>query len=324
MWSKMLSLKNKVLWSAACLLMFSGSVLLTSNSPVNAVSPVVNIGETWTLHVGQSKVAATYGRNWDRVNLIMQGDGNLVLYQQRFHQGVWISDWIWQSATSGSGNWARMQGHGNLVVYSASNTPLWHSNNGGNWNSLFVLSGDGNMAIYNDGSATTTPQMTWQSHSSRVGHNTGSASSFTGPYADGAWHSYNTIEPTTNQRKHWDWRFNTQGAEWPYEPTDLTISHTGSTAGWVDVVWEEVPQTPGIAVTSCVTPLSGNRCDQFLIQFENTLNLYHSQVMTNAVCHEFGHTVGFDDGGWQAASCMTGANSSRLRWWERSLVNNRY
>jgi hypothetical protein len=64
--------------------------------------------------------------------LIMQGDGNLVLYGP--------SGALWASSTSGAGNWAVMQGDGNLVVYNSASHPLWATGTG--WaGSVLVVSG---------------------------------------------------------------------------------------------------------------------------------------------------------------------------------------
>jgi hypothetical protein len=54
----------------------------------------------------------------------MQGDGNLVEYEG--------ATAIWASGTSGSGNYAVMQGDGNFVVYNASNVAKWSSGTSGN------------------------------------------------------------------------------------------------------------------------------------------------------------------------------------------------
>jgi hypothetical protein len=75
--------------------------------------------------------------------LVMQADGNLVMYR--------TSDMKvrWHTVTAGSsGNWAVMQTDGNFVLYNSSNQPKWHSNTAGNPNSYLVVQDDGNLVIY--------------------------------------------------------------------------------------------------------------------------------------------------------------------------------
>jgi hypothetical protein len=53
------------------------------------------------------------------VRLLMQGDGNLVMYD-----GSWNP--VWDTGTQGnSGAWFAVQDDGNLVVYTSQGQPLW-------------------------------------------------------------------------------------------------------------------------------------------------------------------------------------------------------
>lgn len=55
-----------------------------------------------------------------RTRLVMQGDGNLVLYRDGRP--------LWNTGTPGNpGAWAVLQGDGNFVVYTAAGRPLWHT-----------------------------------------------------------------------------------------------------------------------------------------------------------------------------------------------------
>jgi hypothetical protein len=73
--------------------------------------------------------------------LIMQGDGNLVLYQG--------STALWASNTVGSAaDEAIMQGDGNFVLYTSSGTPVWASNTAGNAGAYLEVQNDGNVVIY--------------------------------------------------------------------------------------------------------------------------------------------------------------------------------
>lgn len=76
-----------------------------------------------------------------RFTLVMQGDGNLVLYKQ--------GAWIWQTATNGRGGQrAVMQGDGNFVLYTASNVPLFHTHTNGAVGAYLNVQNDGNMVVY--------------------------------------------------------------------------------------------------------------------------------------------------------------------------------
>lgn len=77
-----------------------------------------------------------------RYTLVMQGDGNLVLYSADTAS-------IWSSGTAGQpGSYAIMQNDGNLVVYNASNVPLWWSGTYGNGASTLKMQNDGNLVVY--------------------------------------------------------------------------------------------------------------------------------------------------------------------------------
>lgn len=81
-----------------------------------------------------------------RFDLVMQGDGNLVLYKG--------GQALWNTQTHGHpGAQAFFQDDGNLVVYSAGMSPLWSSETFGHPNAVLAVQDDGNLVIY-DG---TTP-----------------------------------------------------------------------------------------------------------------------------------------------------------------------
>jgi hypothetical protein len=74
-------------------------------------------------------------------SLIMQSDGNLVLYQG--------STALWASNTVGSGaDEAILQGDGNFVLYTSSGTPVWASNTAGNTGAYLNVQNDGNVVVY--------------------------------------------------------------------------------------------------------------------------------------------------------------------------------
>jgi surface antigen len=81
--------------------------------------------------------------------LIMQGDGNLVLYGPGMRAR-------WSSGTSGSGaNRAVMQSDGNLVLYRPNNTAAWSSGTAGRGQSTAIMQSDGNFVIYKNGGGAT-------------------------------------------------------------------------------------------------------------------------------------------------------------------------
>jgi hypothetical protein len=78
-----------------------------------------------------------------RFRLVLQADGNLVLYAPR---GIAL----WASNTAGHADvWnAVMQSDGNLVVYNVFGHPLWASNTAGHPGASLVAQSDGNLVIY--------------------------------------------------------------------------------------------------------------------------------------------------------------------------------
>ncbi|MGC3030517.1 protease pro-enzyme activation domain-containing protein [Burkholderia sp. DN3021] len=98
-----------------------------------------NINEGTTLNPGQ--ILYSPSRNHE---LVMQYDGNLVLYNMA--NGVAV----WNSGTSGnSGAYAAFQLDGNFVVYGAGGKALWSSSTyGTSYDQHLAVQDDGNMVIY--------------------------------------------------------------------------------------------------------------------------------------------------------------------------------
>lgn len=81
-----------------------------------------------------------------RFELVLGGDGNLVLYQG--------STALWSAKTSGKGGTvAYMQGDGNFVLYTAGGSPVWSSNTAGNSGAALSVQNDGNVVIYSSAGA---------------------------------------------------------------------------------------------------------------------------------------------------------------------------
>ena len=96
---------------------------------------------------GQGLLAANSITSADgRFELIMQTDGNLVIYGPQ-HQPVWASN------TSGHADVFDVifQTDGNLVVYTGQNKPLWASGTNGKPAASVVMQNDGNLVIYDSG-----------------------------------------------------------------------------------------------------------------------------------------------------------------------------
>lgn len=111
-----------------------------SNQPqsqLNVVNP--RLGRGGILFVGQRLETADRTRM-----LILQGDGNLVLYNASMRA-------LWSSVTSGKpASFLVMQLDGNLVLYDTSMRPLWASGTDGRGASRLVLQDDTNLVIYRD------------------------------------------------------------------------------------------------------------------------------------------------------------------------------
>ena len=80
------------------------------------------------------------------LKLVVQGDGNLVLYDA-------ASQPLWNTGTSGQGVAPYklfLQGDGNLVLYDANSTALWNSSTSGQGVAPYklVLQDDHNLVLY--------------------------------------------------------------------------------------------------------------------------------------------------------------------------------
>jgi hypothetical protein len=110
------------------------SVFLSLLAASPAIADLLNPGQVIT--VGESVLS-----NNRQYRLILQNDGNLVLYQE----GVKA---LWATGTQGKpAALAAMQTDGNFVVYDANGQPLWHS--GIQSQGAFLnVQDDGNLVIY--------------------------------------------------------------------------------------------------------------------------------------------------------------------------------
>ena len=76
-------------------------------------------------------------------HLIMQGDGNLVLYRSDNGRALWATN-TWSSPV----NHAVMQGDGNFVCYDAGGRPYWATCTDGHPGAYITLQDDGNLVLY--------------------------------------------------------------------------------------------------------------------------------------------------------------------------------
>ncbi len=99
------------------------------------------------LRAGQELLTGDQRYSCDgRFLLVMQGDGNLVLY--------WVGQLaLWSSNTTGTGaNRAVLLDDGNFVVLDTSGTPYWSSGTSGLTGAFVGVQNDGNLVVYDGGS----------------------------------------------------------------------------------------------------------------------------------------------------------------------------
>jgi len=97
--------------------------------------------------------------NNGRYTLIMQRDGNLVLYE-RGGRAVWDTG-TWGGPPETLPIRAEMQHDGNFVLYDAVNEPRWDSGTWNNAGSRIVLQDDRNLVIYNRNNQALWDSGTW-------------------------------------------------------------------------------------------------------------------------------------------------------------------
>ncbi|GLS17681.1 hypothetical protein GCM10007874_06960 [Labrys miyagiensis] len=96
------------------------------------------------LNPGQSLFTnQSLNSNDGRFTLILQTDGNLVLYRTQDHRALWATGTNGQDT-----HHAIMQGDGNFVLYHENNTAAWASGTNGKPGSYLILQNDGNLVIY--------------------------------------------------------------------------------------------------------------------------------------------------------------------------------
>ncbi|MCQ4042031.1 hypothetical protein [Streptantibioticus rubrisoli] len=101
------------------------------------------------------KLQAGWWTQAQYTRLVVQLDGNFVMYRNSDGKA------IWSSRTSGhSGAYVDMQGDGNLVVYPSSGSALWASGTWGHSGAYASMQDDGNLVVH-----TSTSGALWSSNS---------------------------------------------------------------------------------------------------------------------------------------------------------------
>lgn len=100
------------------------------------------IGGNW-VNPDQPLTSGEYTRSTDgRYALLMQTDGNLVVYGPGFHD-IWSNGW-----GNHPGAYLILQDDGNIVEYSASGSPLWGTGTVGQTTTYINMQTDGDLAAY--------------------------------------------------------------------------------------------------------------------------------------------------------------------------------
>ena len=100
---------------------------------------------------GQLAIGQPYYSANLQYRLIMQSDGNLVLYDS-------ANNAVWHSVTYGNpGSNCFLQSDGNFVIYNQNGQPIWHTYTNGNDGASLQISNDGKIRIRKNN------QTLWQS-----------------------------------------------------------------------------------------------------------------------------------------------------------------
>ncbi|MHC5256255.1 mannose-binding protein [Streptomyces sp. UC4497] len=98
---------------------------------------VTTIGAPSVLEVNQAWTT-------NRIRMIMQPDGNLVVYNEKNKP-------IWASMTFGERHRAIFQNDGNLVIHNADDRPIWASKSHGHEGARLILRADAKVVIVHNG-----------------------------------------------------------------------------------------------------------------------------------------------------------------------------
>jgi hypothetical protein len=99
---------------------------------------VDRMSQNQQLNVGHSIISQN-----GQCKLVLQSDGNLVLYWLNNNRPLWASNTLGRGASN-----AVMQSDGNFVLYKSDGTALWASGTNGNPGAVVVMQNDGNLVVY--------------------------------------------------------------------------------------------------------------------------------------------------------------------------------
>ncbi|WP_308013979.1 hypothetical protein [Streptantibioticus parmotrematis] len=108
-----------------------------------------------------TKMTAGWWTQSTTTRLVMQADGNLVLYRDSDGVALWSA-----KSNGNAGAYAYMQSDGNFVVYKSTGAPgkggaLWSSGTYGNSGAYAVAQNDGNLVVYKKGGSATAGGQLW-------------------------------------------------------------------------------------------------------------------------------------------------------------------
>jgi hypothetical protein len=135
-------MQNRAVITAAVLAAAVGACVASPIKVAAATVGVLSPGQV--LSTGQSLRSAN-SQGTGQFSLVMQTDGNLVLYDPN-NQPLWSTS-TWGHSVRG----AFMQTDGNLVIYSTSGAAIWSSGTWGHPGAFLNVQDDANLVIYTAG-----------------------------------------------------------------------------------------------------------------------------------------------------------------------------
>jgi len=286
--------------------------------------------------------------------LVMQGDGNLVLYDSG-NRARWHT-----STQNNPGSRLVMQTDGNLVIYSSRNRPLWQTQTDDFVNKKLRLQlfsagyltlriGSRERFSQPGGGRSLYGKIIWRSHQRTTnvfeGH---TLSAGRAPFGKNEG-SLRVIERSTIRHRsiectkgewekanHWmHFAFRKYTSE-----TDLRFIDQGRTpvcsndpvpyvndSSYTNIYWYVAPSwrfsepDKTVADTRCMR-WYGNVCLQYRIRWNSKL-LMRSDNRLNAALHEIGHAIGFDHG-TAANNVMDHGNNGKIDAYMKRRINSYY
>ncbi|MCZ4515756.1 hypothetical protein O3Q52_48155, partial [Streptomyces sp. ActVer] len=117
-----------------------------AKKPKTTPKPKADPKPNWGTKTVYATSVLQAGQSWstNRIRLVMQSDGNLVVYNEKNKP-------IWASMTFGPNHRAIFQEDGNLVVHNGDDRPIWASRSHGYANAQLVLRADAKVVILHNG-----------------------------------------------------------------------------------------------------------------------------------------------------------------------------